>query len=127
MPPSERSLHRSQAPGAVHRADGLRTCISVPDGPQWTYEIKFDGYRAVAVSADGKLSVLSRNQKSFNKQFAGVATDLKTLPSGCVLDGEIVVDESGPPKFNLLQNYGEQPRVFITSYSIGWSGAGSEA
>jgi DNA ligase D-like protein (predicted ligase) len=81
----------------------------VPDGPQWTYEIKFDGYRAIAVNAGGKVTLFSRNRKSFNKQFAGVVHDLNELPDGCVLDGEVVgLDESGRPDFNLLQNYEEQ-------------------
>jgi ATP-dependent DNA ligase len=47
-------------------------CLAVtrlPEGADWVYEIKLDGYRAVAVNANGKLSLYSRNRKSFNRQY----------------------------------------------------------
>jgi ATP-dependent DNA ligase len=47
-------------------------CLAVaklPDGPEWVYEIKLDGYRAVAIKSNGKLSLCSRKRKSFNRQY----------------------------------------------------------
>ena len=47
-------------------------CLPVsklPEGPQWVYEIKLDGYRAVAVKTSGKVTLFSRNQKPLNKRF----------------------------------------------------------
>jgi DNA ligase D-like protein (predicted ligase) len=83
-------------------------CLAVaklPDGSQWVYEIKLDGYRAIAVKADGQVSLLSRGKKSFNRQFATVAAALAELPEDTVVDGEIVaLDHEGRPKFNLLQH-----------------------
>jgi len=76
------------------------------EGSQWVYEIKLDGYRAVAVKSDNKVRLFSRRQKSFNQQYPYIVEALADLPDGTVLDGEIVaLDDSARPQFNLLQNY----------------------
>ena len=84
-------------------------CLSVsklPDGPNWVWEIKLDGYRAIAVKNGGNTSLWSRNQKSLNHQFPQIAEALKDLPDGTVVDGEIVaMGDDGKPTFNLLQNF----------------------
>jgi bifunctional non-homologous end joining protein LigD len=44
----------------------------LPDGPEWTFEVKFDGYRAIGVK--GRETILySRNHKNFNKRFPQIA------------------------------------------------------
>ena len=84
-------------------------CLAVPtlpDGLGWLYEIKLDGYRAIAVKSEGKLNLFSRRRNSFNKQCALVFECLADLPDDTVIDGEIVaLNESGRPDFNLLQHY----------------------
>jgi bifunctional non-homologous end joining protein LigD len=76
------------------------------DHPDWIYEVKWDGYRAVAEVRDGTVSLYSRNGVSFNKRFAPVAEALRRYGSDAVLDGEIVVvDDQGRPDFQMLQHY----------------------
>jgi bifunctional non-homologous end joining protein LigD len=76
------------------------------EGSQWVYEIKLDGYRAIAVKSDHKVRLFSRRQKSFNQQYPYIVEALVDQPNGTVVDGEIVaLDDSARPQFNLLQNY----------------------
>src|ERR1700738_5176176 len=76
----------------------------IPEGPLWVYEVKLDGYRAIAVSPNqGKPALYSRSRKSFDRKFPDVSKALSTLPRGTVVDGEIVaLDDAGRPDFHLL-------------------------
>jgi ATP-dependent DNA ligase len=84
-------------------------CLGVtqlPEGAGWVYEIKLDGHRAVAVNANGKPGLFSRNRKSFNRQYPYIVEALKELPANTVVDGEVVaLDEAGRPSFSLLQHF----------------------
>lgn len=74
--------------------------------PDWVYELKYDGYRAIAVIQNGTVELYSRNGISFNKKFAFIHHQLTEIEHNVVLDGEIVVvNKKGVPQFQALQNY----------------------
>jgi bifunctional non-homologous end joining protein LigD len=84
----------------------LATSVEKPfDNPAWLFEIKWDGYRAVAFIEDGGVRLVSRNQNDLTAQFP----ELRDLPKfvkaqRAILDGEIVaLDEQGRPSFSLMQ------------------------
>jgi ATP dependent DNA ligase domain len=70
----------------------------LPEGPDWTYEVKLDGYRAIGVRTSNETILYSRNHKYFNRRFPQIADALPDLPADSVIDGEVVaLDESGRP------------------------------
>lgn len=85
----------------------LATLVDEPfDNEDWLYEVKWDGYRAVAFMNKGKVEIKSRNDKSFNEKFYPIYEQLKQLKLNAVLDGEIVVvGENGQANFGQLQNW----------------------
>ena len=77
-----------------------------PEEDGWIYEVKWDGYRAVAMCDKGKVHILSRNSKSFDDKFYPVREALTALVLRAVLDGEIVVlKPDGSSSFGGLQNW----------------------
>lgn len=72
----------------------------------WVYEMKWDGYRAIAEVNKNKVSLYSRNGNTFNDSYPIITAALKERNIQAVLDGEIiVVKEDGKPSFQLLQHY----------------------
>jgi bifunctional non-homologous end joining protein LigD len=83
----------------------LRT-EKLPDGPGWLNELKFDGYRALAIKSGGQIHLRSRNDNDFNSRYPAIVKALAAMPEDTVIDGEVVaLDGDGKPSFNLLQNY----------------------
>jgi bifunctional non-homologous end joining protein LigD len=84
----------------------LATLVDEPfDDPEWLYEIKWDGYRAVAFIDDGRVRFVSRNGNDLTAGYAELHDLSKHVnATRAVLDGEIVaLDEQGRPSFSLMQ------------------------
>lgn len=80
------------------------------DSPDWIFEIKWDGYRAIAEIEKGNVNLYSRNLISFNTKYKPIVESLKAFAHNAVLDGEIVVlNADGTSSFQMLQQYDEKP------------------
>lgn len=78
----------------------------LPDQPgRWDYQLKLDGYRAIAFKKGGRVHLRSRNDNDFSTRYAAVVRGLAKLPDDTVIDGEVVaLDQDGRPSFGALQN-----------------------
>ena len=85
----------------------LATLVDEPfDNPEWIYEVKWDGYRALSYLNEGNVDILSRNNKSFNDKYYPLRQLLTKWKINAVLDGEIIVlNEKGQSNFGHLQNW----------------------
>jgi DNA ligase D-like protein (predicted ligase) len=83
----------------------LQRTEKLSEGGVWSYELKLDGFRAVAFKAAGRVDLRSRNNKDFNARYPAIAQALAAMPDETVIDGEIVaLDEAGRPSFSALQS-----------------------
>jgi ATP-dependent DNA ligase len=90
-----------------------------PEGHQWQYELKLDGFRAIGRKSGRSTQLWSRNHKDFVRRFPGVASALLELPGDTVIDGEVVaLDKHGKPSFNLLQGFGGKRQKSSSTPSI---------
>jgi bifunctional non-homologous end joining protein LigD len=82
-----------------------KAVAALPEDEQWGFEIKFDGYRCIAVRNDSEITLFSRNRNVLNDRFPNIVEALRSIDGDFVLDGEIVaLDEQGRPSFQLLQS-----------------------
>jgi bifunctional non-homologous end joining protein LigD len=84
----------------------LATSIDKPfDDPDWLFEIKWDGYRAVAFIENGKVRLVSRNQNELTARYPELKDLAKSVKAkNAILDGEVVaLDDQGRPSFSLMQ------------------------
>lgn len=93
------------------------TLVDEPfDEPGWVYEIKWDGYRAVAIVDNGEVTLISRNDLVFD-QFGPVNDLLKEWDLNVVLDGEIVaLNDQGTADFGALQNWRNSKTAHLAFY-----------
>ena len=116
-------------PAAIHPM--LATPVDRPfDDPEWLFEVKWDGYRAVAFIEDDKVRLVSRNQNDLTAEFP----ELQALPEAiqaktAIVDGEVVaLDETGRASFSLMQQrtgfrsggrrVGRRPGISIVYYAF---------
>ena len=93
----------------------LRTENLPDDLTRWSYQLKLDGYRAIAFKTGGIVHLRSRNDNDFTHRYPAVVRGLSKMPNETVLDGEVVaLDDDGRPSFNALQNF--MPGTSIVYY-----------
>jgi bifunctional non-homologous end joining protein LigD len=84
------------------------------DRDDWLFELKWDGFRAIAEGDRGHVSLYSRNQKDFTKRFPPIVEAVAALKGPAILDGEIVaLDEHGHSRFEWLVNRGPQRGTLV--------------
>lgn len=88
-----------------------RLSENLPTSDEWVYEIKFDGFRGLALKNGSEVRLISRNNRELGPKFPGVLAALRKLPCDqLLLDGELVaLDEQGRSSFQLLQGSGDVP------------------
>lgn len=97
----------SPSPFPKKIAAQLATLVDkAPPGDEWLHEVKFDGYRMIAVKKGKKVQFISRNEKDWTNEFKSLIPDIQKLPlTNAIFDGEIVVlDKKSRSNFQLLQN-----------------------
>jgi bifunctional non-homologous end joining protein LigD len=95
-----------------------KVVTTLPEGPEWMYEVKLDGYRALLLKHDARVRMLSRREKPLSyPEVEAAASELKA--KSVVLDGEIVaVDRHGCPSFQALQHRGAHPQHAVVFYAF---------
>jgi DNA ligase D-like protein (predicted ligase) len=97
-----------------------RVVDKLPEGEEWTYEVKFDGYRALLMKDGEHVRIRSRNDKDLTGAYPTVAAAGRRLKADhAVLDGEIVaVDSNGRPSFQALQHRAAHPGHAVVFYAF---------
>jgi bifunctional non-homologous end joining protein LigD len=93
----------------------------VPEGDNWLYELKYDGYRIMAFVEGSSVRLITRNGNDYTNRFGPIASSLLDWAAGraMVLDGEMTVtDESGRTDFQALQSYMKNPQSHNLTYII---------
>jgi bifunctional non-homologous end joining protein LigD len=92
----------------------------IPTGPNWVFEEKYDGIRALAYRTNKKVRLWSRNALDLTAGFPDVAAAVAALPGGdLAIDGELVVfDQKGVSRFQLLQRRGSGARTGYVVFDL---------
>jgi bifunctional non-homologous end joining protein LigD len=95
----------------------------MPSGGGWLYEIKFDGYRALALRGCSETRILSRNKKDLGGKFPEVMNSIAALDiQDAIVDGEIVaLDEKGRSSFSVIAR---APKLRASSWYYRFTSAG---
>lgn len=87
------------------------------DNKNWIFELKWDGYRAIAELDKKKVKLYSRNGLSFNERYPTLVSELAGMNLRAVLDGEVMVfNEDGRPDFQKLQHYDDNRHLPLVYY-----------
>jgi len=119
--PADKLLHKgSKAKMPQKVKPMLATLVNEPfDDPDWSYEVKWDGYRALAYVNSGSVEFTSRNNKSFTEKYYPLAAVMQEWTINAVLDGEIlVIGKEGKANFGALQNWRSEADGDLVYYAF---------
>jgi len=96
------------------------TVKKLPEGDEWLYELKWDGYRALLIKDGEDVQIRSRNDKDLTAMYPGIATaGRRQKIKQIVLDGELVaLGEDGRPSFQALQHRSSHQKHQIVFYAF---------
>jgi bifunctional non-homologous end joining protein LigD len=102
---------RQRARPAFVTPMAAQVVTKLPEGDDWIYELKFDGYRALIIKDEQQVELRSRKNKDLTGMYPGIAAaGLRVKADQAVIDGEIVaLDAQGSPSFQTLQHRGTHP------------------
>ena len=97
-----------------------RVVHTLPEGDDWMYEVKFDGYRALLMKEGREVRIRSRNNKDLTHAYPSIAAAARQLDADrAIVDGEIVaLDAGGRPSFQALQHRGAHPGHALVFYAF---------
>ena len=97
-----------------------RVVDTLPEGPEWLYEVKFDGYRALVIKNGDRVEIRSRNDKDLTAAYPGIKSAARRLDAAqATIDGEVVaVDANGKPSFQALQHRSGHAGYTIVFYAF---------
>lgn len=97
-----------------------RPVAQLPEGPEWLYELKLDGYRALLLKNGTHVEIRSRNNKDLTRMYPRlIEAALSLKAESAVIDGEIVaLDTQGRPSFQALQHRSSHPQAQILFYAF---------
>jgi ATP-dependent DNA ligase len=91
----------------------------LPDGDDWTYEAKLDGYRCLAAKRSNGVVLWSRRGNGFTARFPEIARACEKLPPDTLIDGEVVaIDETGRISFNALQHSRHNSHIQFYAFDL---------
>jgi ATP-dependent DNA ligase len=140
MPRSRRSAEPVERPADLDRSIPFppmeaELVRELPDGDEWQYEPKWDGFRGLVENASGDLRLWSRNARPLLRYFPELASLGDLLPPRTAVDGEIVIVRDGALDFDAMQTRlhpaesrvrrlaAEIPAQFVTFDVLVWDGA----
>jgi bifunctional non-homologous end joining protein LigD len=116
--------HQRDRPLAIKFIEPMKARLEAsPPTGEWSYEIKLDGFRAIALKRGGQVRLLSRNEKDLGGKFPEIADAIARLKAKeAIMDGEIVaLDSKGRSSFQLLQarDLGQKrPPIFFYAFDL---------
>ena len=124
---AQRKLKRKRVPAPIAAAmpssvePMLPTTVKLPfSDPQWLFEPKLDGFRALCFLKDGQVRFLSRNRRNLTKQFPELQ-EIRALIKAqtAIIDGEIVaLDRTGKPSFDALRHSHRKGAIVFYAFDL---------